>query len=227
MRTHWERWRRQITFLESIAVALSITAWDCGYQDSWLLAMTEDAAQITPEWSPDGSQIAFSYAWNLWLVDTKGARVKPLTGPKDRLDVDYSNINVSPDISPDGTQIAYTSHKRPTIDLSLSGSSSQFEIKTAKIDGSSKRKLDKNGAFDLNPAWSPDGTRLAFLSDRLGPGQYHLFTMSADGSDVRSIAPSVPEAAALFRPSSRSRHNGPWTGHVSPLWAWDTFLPAS
>ena len=47
----------------------------------------------------------------------------------------------------------------------------------------------ENAAFDNYPVWSPDGSRIAFLSDRSGdldhPNQ--LYTMLANGSEVRLI----------------------------------------
>ena len=54
------------------------------------------------------------------------------------------------------------------------------------------RRLTENESLETNPVWSPDGTRIAFLSDRGNSvGRFRLYTMAADGSDVRSVAPSV------------------------------------
>lgn len=45
--------------------------------------------------------------------------------------------------------------------------------------------LTRGLAFDSQPAWSPDGARVAFLSDR--SGAENLWTMAADGSDARQL----------------------------------------
>jgi Tol biopolymer transport system component len=37
---------------------------------------------------------------------------------------------------------------------------------------------------DWSPVWSPDGERIAFVSDRYG--DYEIFVMNADGTDVYS-----------------------------------------
>ena len=52
-------------------------------------------------------------------------------------------------------------------------------------DGSGKRNLTRNPAKDVRPSWSPDGRRIAFVSDRDGRLEAHV--MNADGSGQRSL----------------------------------------
>ena len=47
-------------------------------------------------------------------------------------------------------------------------------------DGSAQTRLTNNAAFDGAPAWSPDGTKIAFASNRDGDTQ--IYVMNADGS---------------------------------------------
>ena len=62
------------------------------------------------------------------------------------------------------------------------------EIYSCNADGSNVIRLTNDGALDRNPAWSPDGTRIAFVrssdinSDIYGLGD--LYIMNADGSNV-------------------------------------------
>jgi Tol biopolymer transport system component len=47
-------------------------------------------------------------------------------------------------------------------------------------DGSGPTRLTTNPADDSDPAWSPDGTKIALQSDRDGNGE--IYVMQADGT---------------------------------------------
>jgi TolB protein len=53
-------------------------------------------------------------------------------------------------------------------------------------DGDKEVNLSNHPAFDGWPAWSPDGKRIAFASNR--NFNYQIFVMNADGSNVRLVA---------------------------------------
>jgi hypothetical protein len=58
-------------------------------------------------------------------------------------------------------------------------------------DGSDVRQLTADPADDWAAAWSPDGTSIAFVSNR--SGVHHLYVVGADGGDLRQLT-SGPEA---------------------------------
>lgn len=72
-----------------------------------------------------------------------------------------------------------------------------YEIFTTNADGTGLRRLTRRAGFDFHPAWSPDGTRIAFVSGRFVPsGQgtgktldTEIRVMDADGSHVRVLDP--------------------------------------
>jgi TolB protein len=47
-------------------------------------------------------------------------------------------------------------------------------------DGTGEQRLTDNASFDGRPAWSPDGRRIAFESNR--DGEREIYVMNADGS---------------------------------------------
>jgi Tol biopolymer transport system component len=55
------------------------------------------------------------------------------------------------------------------------------EIFTMNPDGSNQTNISNNPTLDARPAWSPDGTKIAFVSD-LESGNNDIFVMNADGS---------------------------------------------
>ncbi len=57
-------------------------------------------------------------------------------------------------------------------------------------DGDTETNLTRNGAIDWFPAWSADGTRLAFGSERTG--NQEVFVMDADGANVTQLSGDDP-----------------------------------
>jgi len=55
------------------------------------------------------------------------------------------------------------------------------EIFTIDVDGQNLERITDNSFWDLYPAWSPDGMRIAFLSKR--NNDLDIYMMNADGSD--------------------------------------------
>ena len=58
-------------------------------------------------------------------------------------------------------------------------------------DGTDPRRLTRDADEDLSPAWSPDGSRIAFQSNRTGNNE--IYVMHADGSGVTNIT-NTPDA---------------------------------
>lgn len=77
-----------------------------------------------------------------------------------------------------------------SLDLSPDGRTIAFEllgdIYTLPATGGRATAISQGPAFDSQPRWSPDGTRLVFLSDRSG-GE-NVWTMQPDGSDATQVS---------------------------------------
>ncbi len=61
----------------------------------------------------------------------------------------------------------------------------ESEIYTINVDGSGEKRLTDSPGLDALPAWSPDGERIAFATDR--DGNWELYVMEADGAAQRRL----------------------------------------
>ena len=115
-----------------------------------------------------------------------------MTIPDDRLitirDLFDLKFVGDPQLSPDGTQVAFVV---TTIDADADEYRSRIWLVPA--DGSvPPRPLTSGEKADTAPRWSPDGTRIAFLSTRGGKPQ--LYVLAIDGGEARKVT-DQPEGA--------------------------------
>ena len=87
-------------------------------------------------------------------------------------------------ISPDGTKIAFCY---------------KGDIWTVPVTGGRAQRLTAQESYEANPVWSPDGSGIAFASDRYG--RYDIFVMSSEGgSATRLTFNSAAEIPSAFTP---------------------------
>jgi Tol biopolymer transport system component len=89
------------------------------------------------------------------------------------------------------------------------------EIYVARANGEDVRNLtNAPGSNEWGPAWSPDGTRIAFNSDREGTPQ--VYVMNADGGDVRRLSDVWGEYPA-WSPDGTRIAFGSYAGGTTPF----------
>ncbi|MEW6524910.1 MAG: S9 family peptidase [Bacillota bacterium] len=86
-----------------------------------------------------------------------------------------------PQLDPAGTTVAFVRQRTDLKENSVS-----TEIWTVPVTGGSPRQLTAPGHRDISPRWSPDGSRLAFMSNRTGKNQ--LYLINPHGGEANLIA---------------------------------------
>jgi dipeptidyl aminopeptidase/acylaminoacyl peptidase len=168
-----------------------------------------------PRLSPDGRTVAYADDDHVWLVATAGGPARRLAEGDSPVWLDDARLIISVErddetrlaavavedpwprrlatthgaldargdegeavVSPDGTEVAYTFTPR--------GDLNRSEIRVAAVGTGEVRALTGTPRMDDNsPAWSPDGARLAYASERSGFFELHL--VGAHGEDDRQL----------------------------------------
>ncbi|MCP9490498.1 MAG: hypothetical protein MSC31_11570 [Solirubrobacteraceae bacterium MAG38_C4-C5] len=144
-----------------------------------------------PSFSPDGANIAFESFRDGF---SEAYRIGSDGSNPVRLTTSGANEDRSTNWSPDGTKIVFHS----TRDAATSGGNvppgaNPFEIYIMNADGSDQVRLTDNIFQDSFPQFSPDGSRIAFTTNR--DGDFEIYTMNPDGTDPRRVTTSLGEDA--------------------------------
>jgi Tol biopolymer transport system component len=180
IRLVYVRWVRESSVWRSLIVAMNADGSDA------LRLTSGEFHDQDPDVSPDGKRIAFQSdregdpnlgAPAIWIMNADGSGQIPLVlGPA-----------YNPDWSPDGRRIAYV------------GASDHWggPILVRDVDGGDTRALTTPDPFaaviaeDASPAWSPDGTRLAFgRAELVGGTLTGIWVMNADGTGATRVTQS-------------------------------------
>jgi Tol biopolymer transport system component len=83
----------------------------------------------------------------------------------------------------------------PRLLAASSNHTGNWEIYLVHPDTGETKNLTNHKARDTDPAWSPDGKRIAFISDRVG--QAEIWVMDADGGNPRPLSAETAGCSGL------------------------------
>jgi TolB protein len=198
-RVAWSPDGRRLAFTgESGLGYRQINVWTVDGDGGGLRRATRTGDALWPVWAPDGHSIAYArledprrnrdgslaYSSSLWAVDPDGANPRRLTDPA-------PGVSERPwSFAPDGSQLAITRARLSALERRAE----KTRLVLVNLDGSGERELRGTGT---DPAFSPDGSRIAYASarDRNGLLNYgdmssiatELYVMDADGRERRRL----------------------------------------
>lgn len=147
-----------------------------------------------PDWSPDGTKLAFtgwdpegSYpaglVFDLWLLYADGGRPVNVTNSSEHGVTSFS-------WSPDGAQFVYAT--------------TEWDLWIVNVDGSGQQRITDDEAHQNLPAWSPDGSSIVYeqipVVDRIVSGDSDLWASSPDGSDPHQLTASGSATEPAWSP---------------------------
>ena len=208
--------RRALDGSDNANTNITANIWSMNSDGSHPTPLTQITALaadcITPVFSPDGTKILFASGRaldgsdaantagrsNIWLMNIDGSSATPLTSLTAALG------SGDPVWSPDGTKVAYDSDR--AFDGS-NGSSGRLNIWVSNANGSGAAPLTSLlVATAMRPAYSPDGTKIAFQSNRSLDGSdtispnntLNIWVMNADGSSPTAVTKLTANQANSF-----------------------------
>ena len=148
--------------------------WDPAY-DSWWPKISPDRTHVLFYRTPAGTHDTDFTQTSLWVMDSTGGGVRRLLAAGA-----YGwALQGHAEWSPDGAHL-----------VMFAGSSSSPQIVVTAADGTNPRVVRHREGSNLDPSWSPDGSRLLFVGC---PGQvcldsqYEVFSLRTDGTDERQL----------------------------------------
>jgi Tol biopolymer transport system component len=138
-------------------------------------------SDLQPAFFPDGRRIVFTRCLPnfehcaIWIMRSNGTH-RHLVVPFIPAPNETNNFDAK--VSPDGRRISFTR-------FGFHGVNSQVWV--ARINGTHARPLTAPRLEASGPAWSPDGSHIAFASNSFRP-QSSIYVMRADGSGVTRLA---------------------------------------
>ena len=136
-----------------------------------LMVCVDAQAQIAFASNRDGN-------YEIYVMDADGKNQHRLTN--------HPHSDWEPSWSPDGKRIAFSSDRDGHVHAILGLPT--YEIYVMDDDGGNQQNLTNNPHYDRSPSWSPDGKRIAFMSEREEPPlSFDIYVMDADGSNPQRL----------------------------------------
>jgi TolB protein len=165
------------------------------FREMYLPQLTTGPSSVA--WSPDSRTIVYSMAGSLWRQSLDSSAAEQLTsGP---------GYDYQPDWSRDGRWIVYAKYDNDAV-----------ELWALDITARQNHQLTTAGAANVEPRFSPDGNRIAFVSTSYN-GRFHIFTGDFHAGELKNLLRITGEKRS---PLPRYYYSA-FDHEISPAWSPD------
>ncbi len=156
--------------------------------------ITGDESAAMPSWSPTGERIAFQSTVTgnaeIWVMDRDGGHSRQVTH-------DSGVEDLEPSWAPDDLHIVFERCAEPF------GFLAKCDLAVVAADGTGERTIVAGNRYHVHAVVSPDGTQLAFASDREGLVSA-IWVVGLDGRGLHRVtAPDTLAFWPAWTPDSR------------------------
>jgi len=150
-----------------------------------------------PHWAPAGDFVAFQAykggTFHIWSMKPDGSSVTQLTtGHGD---------DREPRVSPDGKKIVFASDRAfANAADRKAGIEGTYDIWMLDLASSALTQITKDATDEFEPTWSPDGTKIAYVSGTGATGTT-IRTVDAAGGGASTVVVTAPAGFRLNSPS--------------------------
>lgn len=145
----------------------------CNYDGTGITQLTKNGGlSLDPVWAPGGKTFIYSFVGRTYtsLIEQSAGSTR------NRQLARFAGLNAGGKISPDGTRVALILSKDNQVDLYV-----------RSVNGGDLKRLTNDRSVEASPCWSPDGTRICYVSDAGASHRPRLRIISANGGTPVTI----------------------------------------
>jgi TolB protein len=165
------------------------------FREMYLPQLTTGPSAVA--WLPDSRSVVYSMAGSLWRQTLESNVAEQLT--------DGPGYDYQPDCSRDGHWVIYTKYDHDAL-----------ELWALDLQNRGTQQLTRVAAVNVEPRFSPDGKRVAFVSTQY-KGHFHTFVADFGNGELKNVRQLTPENRG---PLPRYYYSA-FDHEISPAWSPD------